>query len=99
MPELDVIKQKYEMLRSAMDERLNRLWAASEAIVIGWGGVTLVAEATGISRPTISRGIRELRELGLVPAMQAAPERPLPKQAVRNNLTRRLLMSSLNDGG
>jgi DNA-binding phage protein len=79
MSEFDIIKQKYEMLRSAMDERLSRLWAASEAIVIGWGGVTLVAEATGISRPTISRGIRELGELDLVPAIQAAPERPLPR--------------------
>src|SRR5215475_12241005 len=79
MPELDVIKQKYEMLRSAMDERLNRLWAASEAAVIGWGGITLVAEATGISRATIHAGIRELEGLGLVAAMQATSQQALPR--------------------
>jgi hypothetical protein len=79
MSELDVIKQKYEMLRSAMDERLNRLWAASEALVIDWGGATLVAEATGISQATIRAGIQELKELGLVPAMQATPRQPLPR--------------------
>jgi hypothetical protein len=79
MSEIDIIKQKYEMLRSAMDERLNRLWAASEALVIGWGGATLVAEATGISRATISAGIQELKELGLVPPMQATPQQPSPR--------------------
>jgi hypothetical protein len=79
MSEFDIIKQKYEMLRSAMDERLHRLWAASEAAVIGWGGITLVAEATGISRATIHAGIRELGELGLVAAMQATSQQALPR--------------------
>jgi hypothetical protein len=78
MSELDVVKQKYEMLRSAMDERLNRLWAASEALAIGWGGTTLVAGATGMCPKTIRAGIRELEELGLVPEMQAAPQQALP---------------------
>jgi hypothetical protein len=79
MSEFETVKQKYEMLRSAMDERLNRLWAASEALVIGWGGASLVAEATGISRATINAGIRELEELGLVPAIQVTPQKPVPR--------------------
>ena len=61
MSEVDIVKQKYAMLRSAMDERLNRLWAASEALMIGWGGATLVTEATGISRATINAGTENLR--------------------------------------
>jgi hypothetical protein len=36
------------------------VWAASEAIALGHGGIGLVERATGISRSTISRGIREL---------------------------------------
>ncbi len=36
------------------------MWAASEAIALGHGGIGLVERATGISRSTISRGIREL---------------------------------------
>jgi hypothetical protein len=79
MSELDVIKKRYEMLRSAMDERLNRLWAASEATVIGWGGITLVAKATGRSPTTIRAGIRELEELSLVPAIRVTAQQPVPR--------------------
>jgi len=43
-----------------MDERLRRQWAAAEARDVGWGGITAVAEATGISRTTITAGLREL---------------------------------------
>jgi len=43
-----------------MDERLRRQWAAAEARDHGWGGVTLVARATGLSRTTITAGLREL---------------------------------------
>ena len=35
-------------------------WAAAEARDHGWGGVTLVARATGLSRTTITAGLREL---------------------------------------
>ena len=43
-----------------MDERMQRQWAASEAREVGWGGITAVARATGISRTTITVGLREL---------------------------------------
>ena len=44
-----------------MDERRRRQWAAAEAREVGWGGVSLVARATGLSRPTIIAGLRELQ--------------------------------------
>ncbi len=47
-----------------MNERSRRLWAATEARAIGWGGVSLVAEATGMARNTIAVGIRELSRRG-----------------------------------
>jgi transposase len=43
-----------------MDERLRRQWAAAEASALGWGGISAVVAATGLSHNTIDRGIREL---------------------------------------
>jgi hypothetical protein len=40
---------------------MRRHWAASEALTLPRGGISLVAEATGLSRTTITAGIRELR--------------------------------------
>jgi hypothetical protein len=42
-----------------MDERMRRQWAATEAMALGWGGISHVANATGISRTTILAGVRE----------------------------------------
>lgn len=44
-----------------MNERQRRLWAASEAMSLGYDGVTIVANATGMSRVTITQGVNELR--------------------------------------
>ena len=64
------IRRKYRALRVEMDERGRRQWAAVEARELGWGGVTTVGHATGLSRTTITAG---RRELGL-PARQRAAE-------------------------
>jgi hypothetical protein len=55
------VRQKYEALSPVMDERVRRWWAASEAVALGWGGITTVATATGLSPSTIKAGISELR--------------------------------------
>ena len=54
------LRQKYEALSPELDERRRRQWSAAEARDYGWGGVTLVACATGLSRPTITAGMKEL---------------------------------------
>jgi len=54
------IRRMYRLLKPEMDERRRRQWAAAEARELGWGGVSLVARATGLSRPTITVGMREL---------------------------------------
>jgi len=54
------IRRKYRSLRVEMNERSRRQWAAAEARELGWGGVSAVARATGISRTTITAGLREL---------------------------------------
>jgi hypothetical protein len=56
------IRRKYEVLEPVLDERARRQWAAAEAMGLGWGGVSLVASATGISRTTINAGVRELKD-------------------------------------
>jgi transposase len=55
------IAQRYARLAGTLDERGRRALAAAEALVLGWGGIGIVARATGLSRPTIALGIRELR--------------------------------------
>jgi len=62
MSSVDDIKAKYEAIKHSMHERGRRLWAAAEAISIGWGGVKAVHEATGIAQSTICAGKRELEE-------------------------------------
>ena len=62
------IQQKFEALSPVLDERSRRLWVATEARVLGRGGIALVARATGVSRSTITRGIRELESGEVVEA-------------------------------
>jgi hypothetical protein len=54
------IKEKFELLQPLLDERLRRLWAGSEARSLGTGGITLVCQATKLSRTTVRNGMREL---------------------------------------
>ena len=62
------IRQRFELLSPHLDERTRRLAAASEAAVIGFGGASKVARATGISRLAIGRGLKELKAApGLYP--------------------------------
>jgi hypothetical protein len=57
---IERIRRKYQVLRPEMDERMRRQWAAAEAHELGWGGVTAVGLATGLSRTTITAGRGEL---------------------------------------
>ena len=54
------IKLKYRSLAPVLDERARRHWAATEAQAYGWGGVSAVSHATGMSPNTIRRGLVEL---------------------------------------
>ena len=54
-------RAKYKALAPTLTERARRIWAATEARAAGWGGITGVARATGISAATIQRGLHELK--------------------------------------
>ena len=56
------VQRKYRALAVGMDERIRRQWAAVEARDLGYGGVSAVARATGLSRTTITSGLQEPRQ-------------------------------------
>ena len=56
------IRSKYEVLLPLMNEQVRRCWAATEARALGYGGLSVVSRATGLSRNTITSGIRENEE-------------------------------------
>jgi transposase len=79
---VDVLRSKYRRLGPTLNERSRRLWAATEALSLGHGGIGKVIEATGLSRSTVSRGIRELES----PAPVLDPERTRKPGAGRKSL-------------
>jgi hypothetical protein len=72
---MEAVRTKYQLLQPLMTERLRRRWAACEAESLGRGGVSLVAEATGLSRTTIWAGRRELRRRADQSQDDLTPER------------------------
>jgi hypothetical protein len=67
------LRAKHAALQGVFTERPRRLWAATEARALGYGGITTVAGATGLHPATISRGLVEFE----------ATEAPLPPERVR----------------
>jgi len=61
------LRRKLKSVWPLLDERTRRVMAASEAIGLGYGGVSLVRRACGLSRKAITKGIREIQG-GVSPA-------------------------------
>ncbi len=55
-----LIAERYGLVSRFLDERTRRLVAAAEAKALGYGGVSLVACVTGVSRRALHVGLREL---------------------------------------
>jgi len=60
MTDSDRISQRYALLSPHLDERERRLFAATEANGIGYGGIAAVSRITGMAPSTIGRGRRDL---------------------------------------
>jgi hypothetical protein len=56
------IQEKYNALRDLFDERTRRMWAAAEARSLPYGGTSVIASVTGLSRTTIVAGMHELKD-------------------------------------
>ena len=58
----ELLKRKFVAAWPHLDERTRRILAATEAVSLGYGGVSVVARACGLSRKAIRKGILELQE-------------------------------------
>ena len=72
----EVLAAKFAVLLPQLDERQRRLLLGAEAIALGRGGVTAVAAAAGVSRPTVTRGVAEAKAGAPGPAAQGRVRRP-----------------------
>src|SRR3990172_27250 len=61
MKETEQISARSKILSPLLDEKSRRLYYASEAMILGRGGIDKVSKATGVSRTTISAGLVELK--------------------------------------
>ena len=57
---IEGIGEKYKNILEYLGESGRRIWAATEANNIGWGGITIVSAGTGIDHKTIRKGLLEL---------------------------------------
>jgi hypothetical protein len=78
---VETIRTKFAALRPLLDERTRRVWAATEARALGRGGVSAVAQATGLQRNRVRAGLRDLT--ARPPALPATPTPPRPPRRVR----------------
>ena len=65
---IDGLELKFNSLIGDLDERGRRRWAATEAMALGYGGISAVALATGLSDRTIRNGIKELQSDNPLPS-------------------------------
>ena len=61
MNTLSELKRKFRSAWPHLDERTRRIMAGNEAVSLGYGGVSLVRRACGLSRKAIAKGIREIQ--------------------------------------
>lgn len=73
MENFSMLQRKYELLRPHLDEASLRLCAAADALILGRGGPSLVAKASGLSRTTIYAGLSDLDQSSVV---SIAPPKP-----------------------
>ncbi len=67
----EAIQRKYEQLAPYLNESSLRMWAASEALSWGHGGITSVSRATGLSRTTVHAGIAQLKQTQVIASSPA----------------------------
>jgi len=90
---VEQVRKKYERLSGVLDERGRRVWAVVEAEALGYGGQTIVAKATGLSRVTLHRESNEKGE----DTLSSQPDRIRKAGGGRKKLTQQEqgLMSAL----
>jgi len=67
------VERAMQFTFAALNERQRRIYAATETLKLGHGGIVYLAELLGCHRRTIERGLNELRQA----------DAPLPPQRAR----------------
>jgi transposase len=67
-------QQQYEILRQELNEQQWRLYLGTEALKIGYGGISRVAQLSGADWKTVQRGVKELQ--GERPRVQGRMRKP-----------------------
>jgi hypothetical protein len=62
MDRREELRRKLDQMWPHLNERSRRMLAGAEALQIGYGGVSLVSRVCGLSRVTVTKAIRELRQ-------------------------------------
>jgi hypothetical protein len=60
MTAMNIYQQKYKSLLPKLSERARRLVVAADAQAFGYGGITFISKASGISWVTVQKGVKEL---------------------------------------
>ncbi len=84
MENIKLISQRSKILLPHLNEKTRRLYNAAESKVLGHGGIGIVSKATGVSRTTISTGLKELSKPGNI-----NPERIRKKGGGRKKATQK----------
>jgi DNA-binding phage protein len=66
MKDTELISNRHKILAPLLDEKAHRLMIAAESKVLGHGGIGIVSKSTGVSRTTISTGLKELKKPDLI---------------------------------
>jgi hypothetical protein len=68
-----LLRRKFSEVWSLLDERSRRIMAASEARSWGFGGISKISRACGLSRKAITKGIHEIADGNSIPGRIRRP--------------------------
>jgi len=82
MKDTELISKRHKILSPLLDEKAHRLMIATESKVLGHGGIGIVSKLTGVSRTTISTGLKELSQPDLIDISRIRKEGGGRKKAI-----------------
>ena len=91
----EIVNKKYRVLLPELTEQGRRLFAGVEAEAVGWGGISAVARATGLSRTTVARGIKDAENPQRLDSGRIRKKGGGRKKRVETDLTLKLDLEAL----
>ena len=65
--DVELLRLKFMVVRRPPNERKRRIMAAREALLLGYGGISKISRACGLSRKAIAKGMHEISEENSMP--------------------------------